>query len=189
MLAAKGLVEPRRRSGTRVRPRDAWNLLDPDILGWHSPEALIPSFRRDLVELRWAIEPAAAELAARRSQPEDRALIQEALDEMEKAGEDPRAFYSADVRFHLAVFAASRNALIERLSTILGPLLTMSFQAQARRNRAFPLAVGDHRAVYEGIAAGDARAARKAMQFIMNQSARELEAASPEAAIAADVPA
>jgi GntR family galactonate operon transcriptional repressor len=65
----------------------------------------------------------------------------------------------------------------------------MSFQAPARRNRAFPLAVGDHRAVYEGIAAGDARAARKAMQFIMNQSARELEAASPEAAIAADVPA
>ena len=154
VLAAKGLVEPRRRSGTRVRPRESWNLLDPDILGWHSPEA----------------------------------LIQEALDEMEKAGEDPRAFYSADVRFHLAVFAASRNALIERLSTILGPLLTMSFQAQARHNRAFPLAVGDHRAVYEGIASGDARAARKAMQFIMNQSARELEAASPEAAIAADAP-
>jgi DNA-binding FadR family transcriptional regulator len=189
VLAAKGLVEPRRRSGTRVRPREAWNLLDPDILGWHSPEALVPTFRRDLVELRWAIEPAAAELAARRSQPEDRALIQEALDEMEKAGEDPNAFYSADVRFHLAVFAASRNALIERLSTILGPLLTMSFQAQARRNRAFPLAVGDHRAVYESIAAGDARAARKAMQFIMNQSARELEAASPETAIAADVSA
>jgi DNA-binding FadR family transcriptional regulator len=49
--------------------------------------------------------------------------------------------------------------------------------------------VGDHRAVYEGIASGDAKAARKAMQFIMNQSARELEAASPATALAADAPA
>ena len=33
VLAAKGLVESRPRTETRVRPRPAWNLLDPDVLG------------------------------------------------------------------------------------------------------------------------------------------------------------
>ena len=32
MLSAKGLVESRPKSGTRVRERSLWNLLDPDVL-------------------------------------------------------------------------------------------------------------------------------------------------------------
>jgi DNA-binding FadR family transcriptional regulator len=32
--AAKGLLEPRPRIGTRVRTTEQWNLLDPDILAW-----------------------------------------------------------------------------------------------------------------------------------------------------------
>src|ERR671936_3107405 len=34
VLAAKGLVESRPKTGTRVRPRQSWNLLDPDVLAW-----------------------------------------------------------------------------------------------------------------------------------------------------------
>ncbi len=34
VLAAKGLVDPRPKIGTRVRGRDQWNMLDPDILTW-----------------------------------------------------------------------------------------------------------------------------------------------------------
>ena len=34
VLAAKGLVVSRPRTGTRVRPQEAWNLLDPDVLAW-----------------------------------------------------------------------------------------------------------------------------------------------------------
>ena len=34
MLSAKGLVESRPKSGTRVRDRALWNLLDPDLLAW-----------------------------------------------------------------------------------------------------------------------------------------------------------
>jgi DNA-binding FadR family transcriptional regulator len=52
VLAAKGLIEPRRRRGTRVRPRAAWNLLDPDVLLWHAPDGFGPDFLADLLELR-----------------------------------------------------------------------------------------------------------------------------------------
>src|SRR5262245_27447984 len=34
VLGGKGLVESRTRAGTRVRPREAWHLIDPDVLGW-----------------------------------------------------------------------------------------------------------------------------------------------------------
>ncbi len=34
VLGGKGLVESRTRAGTRVRPREAWHLMDPDVLGW-----------------------------------------------------------------------------------------------------------------------------------------------------------
>jgi DNA-binding FadR family transcriptional regulator len=33
-LAAKGLLETRRRRGTQVLSRSSWNLLDPELIGW-----------------------------------------------------------------------------------------------------------------------------------------------------------
>ena len=35
MLAAKGLVASRPKIGSRVEPRERWNLLDRDVLGWY----------------------------------------------------------------------------------------------------------------------------------------------------------
>jgi len=34
-LAAKGLIEPRPRLGTRVLPRAEWNLMDREVIAWH----------------------------------------------------------------------------------------------------------------------------------------------------------
>ena len=34
VLASKGLVEVRRKTGTRVRPVKDWNSLDPDVISW-----------------------------------------------------------------------------------------------------------------------------------------------------------
>jgi DNA-binding FadR family transcriptional regulator len=67
VLAAKGLIETEPRTGTRVRPRESWNLLDPDILGWRAAAAPDLDFGRSLLEARHIIEPAAAELAAKRA--------------------------------------------------------------------------------------------------------------------------
>src|SRR5262245_1388692 len=35
MLLAKGLIESRPRTGTRITSRSRWNMLDPDVLAWH----------------------------------------------------------------------------------------------------------------------------------------------------------
>src|SRR5208337_5417889 len=57
VLADKGMVTVRQRSGTRATPRPAWNQLDPDILGWRAEMGPDAGFLRDLCEVRLAIEP------------------------------------------------------------------------------------------------------------------------------------
>ena len=173
VLAAKGLVTSRRRAGTHVVPRTAWNLLDPDVLAWHRADTLPPDFVSDLVELRRLIEPAAAEFAASRGDTRRVAKIGAALDAMRAAVDDPDRFYAADVEVHLAIFAASGNALIERLSMILGPLLEASFRLQHEVANDAETVVGIHNAVYDAIVDSDAPRARKAMAELL-ASAREV---------------
>ena len=52
VLTAKGLVASRPKAGTRVLPRDRWNLLDPEVLGWAFAGEPDIEFVRSLFELR-----------------------------------------------------------------------------------------------------------------------------------------
>jgi DNA-binding FadR family transcriptional regulator len=172
VLAAKGLVASRRRTGTHVLPRSEWNLLDPDVLAWHPTGKLPPKLVDDLVELRRIIEPVAAALAAERRSEEAIAEIAAALERMEEKIGDVDAFSLADAEFHTAIFAASGNELIDRLSTILRPLLHATFTMQANI-RADRVKVNErHRRVYEAIREGDPARARADMNAILD-AARE----------------
>ena len=51
-LAAKGLIEARARIGTRVLPRNRWNLFDADVLAWFFELGPEVSFLRSLAEVR-----------------------------------------------------------------------------------------------------------------------------------------
>lgn len=167
VLTAKGLVNSKRRAGTHVMSRATWNLLDPDVLAWHEPHALTPEFLNDLVEIRRLIEPAAAAFAAERGNPACIARIGAALDEMREAIGDRDRFFAADVEFHLAIFSASGNTLIDRLSTILGPLLDASFRLQSGAV-ASPLDfVAVHEAVYDAIMSADVERARRSMERLL----------------------
>ncbi|HWU80722.1 MAG TPA: GntR family transcriptional regulator, partial [Caulobacter sp.] len=66
ILAAKGLVESRPKTGTRVSPRNRWSLLDPEVLAWFFESEPSEGFLQELYELRMIVEPAAAALAAER---------------------------------------------------------------------------------------------------------------------------
>lgn len=168
VLAAKGLVASRRRTGTSVLPRASWNLLDPDVLAWHSPESIRKEFLDDLVELRRVIEPAAAALAARRVDPERLSRIKAALDGMRSNVDNKPEFLQADAEFHAALLAASGNSLLERLSTIIGPVLDMSFNLQAVEAWRFKISVEQHAAVYEAIARGAPETAHDTMEEIVS---------------------
>lgn len=174
VLAAKGLVASRRRAGTSVLPRQRWNLLDPDVLAWHPPDAIAPAFLSDLIEIRRLIEPAAAAFAARRAGPDHVARLKAALEVMRTNIGNEEAFYDADMEFHAALFQASGNSLIDRLSTIIGPVLQTSFHLQAKTGPSFQRAVEQHEALHAAIARGDAEAAREAMEAILQVAGGEV---------------
>ena len=51
VLAGKGLLESRTSAGTRVRPRESWNLLDPDVLRWrYAPDASPADIRKSYLK-------------------------------------------------------------------------------------------------------------------------------------------
>src|SRR5207245_6372884 len=123
VLAAKGLVESRPKTGTRVRPRDAWNLLDPDVLAWQQDGAVDDALLRKLTEVRRIIEPAAAELAAARADAQDVAALEDAFQQMEhtaqaRAGTEFEAFVQADMRLHLGAPQARREAPVEAMARV-----------------------------------------------------------------------
>jgi len=173
VLAAKGLVGSRRRAGTYVLPRSDWNLLDPDVLAWHTPSELDPAFIKDLIELRRVIEPAAVEMAAARADAAGIEGIASALRRMQEGAGDIAAFSTADAEFHMAIFAASGNALIERLSHILGPLLAISIQAQGRFGMELPASIAMHAEIHQAIVAHDVTRAKAALDGVLNQATDE----------------
>ena len=63
-LVAKGLLSTKARVGTVVRERGAWNMFDADVLAWHLDAGIDKRFLNDLAEIRLAVEPRAAMLAA-----------------------------------------------------------------------------------------------------------------------------
>jgi GntR family galactonate operon transcriptional repressor len=113
VLSGKGLISTAPRSGTKIRPKDEWNMLDQDVLSWHAdPETATSEFLLALLEIRRIIEPKAAELAASRATREDVAAILAAYDEMQRHQDDPEQRVIADIALHTAILAASHNAFI-----------------------------------------------------------------------------
>lgn len=180
VLAAKGLVESRPRTGTRVRPRRTWNLLDPDVLAWQHEGDPSPGFLRNLTEVRLIVEPSAAELAAARASAADRGAIADAFRDMERAslrgGTDHEAFVAADIRFHRAILEACENDLLEQMSRVVYSALTLSFRTTSRLPGSAHASLPRHRAILAAIERRDPRGARRAMTGLVQTTARELAA-------------
>ncbi|QJU55220.1 FCD domain-containing protein [Herbiconiux sp. KACC 21604] len=183
-LVAKGMLELRPRTGTRVLPREHWNLLDPEVLSWssdHDREGLI----RHLIELRGLIEPGAAALAATRADAEAARRLAETAAAMGAAADrgDADGFTEADVAFHRVLLRSTGNPLLASLNGSLSIALHTSFETTSSVRGAADDTLPLHRAVAEAVAAGDAEAARSAMDDIISTADRHLTAAAERGVI------
>jgi DNA-binding FadR family transcriptional regulator len=167
VLSAKGLVETRQKVGTRVRPRDQWNFFDADVLGWHTLHGVDPDILKDLIEMRQLVEPPAARFAAGRATLDDLARIEAACEDMRRSVGDMAAYAKADVAFHMAVFAASHNALLKRFAHTVANFLQVSFRIQQDAldpdTERWEDDLGTHLAIAAAINRGDAAAAEEGM--------------------------
>jgi GntR family galactonate operon transcriptional repressor len=170
-LTAKGLIEARPRSGTRVAPREAWNLLDPDVLHWFFSTGVDDRFVHDLYELRLFIEPNTARLAAERRSPEQLRAIEEALTGMESHPPFSEANILADIAYHQAVITAACNPAVYCLRNVVSETVRWAVRQQvAHGPRPYLTALADHRRVYDAIVAGDGERAGAMMTVIVVES-------------------
>lgn len=114
VLESKGMVAARPRVGTWTRPPEHWDAIDPDVIAWRVAGPDGRGQLAELLELRMAIEPQAARMAAWHRRPDELAVLAAAFELMAEAV-DLKAFQEADRAFHAALFRASGNALIARL--------------------------------------------------------------------------
>ncbi len=162
VLSGKGLISTAPRSGTKVRPRGEWNMLDPDVLRWHAdPDIATEKFMLDLIEMRGIIEPKAAELAAARATKEDVATILSAYE----------ARLEADILFHSAILKASHNEVLNHFKYAIATYLKAHF----RRGGAVSDEVDQkdlerHRQIAWAIAAGKVKSAYSLTVEMLNSN-------------------
>ncbi len=113
-----------------------------------------------------AAGPKPARFAAARASVADLAAFADAHGRMARVLVEPAAYATADVDFHLAVFAASRNAFLGRFAHIVADFLRLSFAIQQRSlNRGDDRVEDDLRAhglVCDAVNRGDPAAAEAA---------------------------
>jgi DNA-binding FadR family transcriptional regulator len=163
ILGAKGLVETRPKSGTRVNPPDRWHLLDPDVLSWIFAFEPADTMIASLFELRKIVEPEAAALAATRRTAEQLARMSDALDGMAIHTLETEAGRAADQDFHYALLEASGNPFLITLTTGVTAAVAWTTIFKQRNSPLPRNPVPDHCKVHDAIARGDKEAARAAM--------------------------
>jgi DNA-binding FadR family transcriptional regulator len=172
VLAAKGLVVSRPKTGTHVRDRAYWNLMDPDVLAWRLETDAGDGFFVDVFELRRLIEPAAAALAAGRAIPEEIAELESAFAAMEEnVDRNPGEYIAADLRFHELILIACHNELLGHLGSTLRATFRASF---TRTNASAAQTLPMHAVVLEAIRASDGPAAEAAMLELIDTTASQL---------------
>jgi DNA-binding FadR family transcriptional regulator len=174
-LAAKGLLEVRRRVGTLVLEQTRWNLFDPDVIAWRAESiAVDPTMSRDLAELRRVVEPAAVRLAALRASDDARKALRAAYMAMERAVAGKGNYVKADLAFHTIILSACGNQYLRQMQEAMSAILQASFKIISEKPGGPAFSLPMHEAVCEAIERGDADAAERAALVLIEQAETDL---------------
>jgi len=179
-LRALGVLDTAHGRRSRVRP------LGAEVLAWLLPLVLPaddPHAARHMLEVRLALEPQVAGLAARHFSAADEARLAAAVQgTADHAAAGGPAFVAADLAFHHALAESCGNPLLHALVTALGGI----YAGFVRENAADSLAVRrqaalDHAAILAAVRSRDSQRATAQMQqhLLATASRRAKQDASP----------
>lgn len=183
MLTAKGLLSARPRRGTQVEPEAHWNLLDPDVLRWLLERKFSLELLAEFTQVRLAMEPRAAALAAQHVRQGNAGLlapVRDALARMQAASagcDDPLA---SDIAFHVAILHASGNRFYSQLRELVETALRISIGLTNARKGVALASIEEHAQVLHAIERGDVAAAEQAMRALLSEVLVLIEAARKE---------
>ena len=170
MLTAKGLLGARPRHGTWIQPEKNWNFFDPDVLRWLLERKLSYTLLIEFTQMRMAVEPYAAALAARCAGRAEIAAIMRALARMraaEKGEDDPLI---SDIAFHVAIMKASGNRFYAQLCDMIDTALRISIRMTNQIKGVRQASAADHKKVADAIIVGDGESAQNAMRVMIDEA-------------------
>jgi DNA-binding FadR family transcriptional regulator len=172
VLESMGLVTVRRKSGAVVNPKAQWNLFDPRVIAWRLRGAGAVDQLHALSQLRAAVEPVAARLAASHSRPEHwEALTKHALGMAANARQaDGEAYLANDAAFHQVLLEASGNDMFAALGGVVREVLAGRTHGGYMPATANTLAISLHIEAAAAIQAGDAPGAEAAIRSIVAEA-------------------
>jgi len=178
VLAAKGLVLGRPKVGTMVCDSDAWNVIDPQLIEWHSPETMDHKLLDSILETRRAIEPLVAEFAALRATMQEIADVETAWRGMADCVGDVDGFTRHDIEYHRIIYAASHNPIFRQIGNLIDPALRFALQASAENSvDERSASIEAHYALVEALRLRNPAGARRATEEILGIATRDLSTA------------
>jgi DNA-binding FadR family transcriptional regulator len=176
VLASMGMVASRRRVGVQVLPATKWNLYDPQVIRWRLASPARTAQLQSLTELRTAIEPEAARLAAQRASLAGASDLMGLAGKLWAAGQanDAETFLVLDIQFHRLVLSCSGNEMFAKLGTLVEAVLAGRTQYGLMPGHPHEEALQLHVDVASAIQRGDGDDAQKAMRGIMARTFDEM---------------
>lgn len=175
ILESFNLVRARRRVGLLVQAPDQWDVMAPRVIGWHLDGPHRMAEMAWISELRSAVEPLAARLAAERATVEQCHVLGAAVTGMvvSAGAHEMEDYLRHDVVFHTTLLAAARNPLVAAQGKVVTAVLEgrtalMPFDPN-------PQAVALHRRVADAVSAHDGAAAEQAMRAIVAEALDAME--------------
>jgi DNA-binding FadR family transcriptional regulator len=177
VLESMSLIEIRRSVGVTVLDKSRWNVFDPRVIRWRLAGDERAAQMRSLAELRVAIEPIAAGLAAINASKEQRQRMTGLIDELNEASQEPNAreaIIEGDILFHTLVLESSGNEMFVALSDAVSEVLRGRFVHNLLPNHMQRPGEDVHAVVAHAIAEGDSARAESAMRELLSELVTEL---------------
>jgi DNA-binding FadR family transcriptional regulator len=159
VLETIGMVASRRRVGITVQPRENWDALDPYLIQWTLSGPLRQQQLESLMELRVAVEPMAARLAAERATATQRVELLRVAERLKDLGErglgQSPEYLEADLSFHALLLTSSANPLLAALETPVREVLSGRTHLGLHPTTPAPGTLEEHLVIARSIASGD----------------------------------
>ena len=183
VLSTKRLIDAQPHRGLFVMPRQRWNFLDVDVLGWALEKDPDPALISSLVEVRSLIEPEISRWAAERATAVDLVAIEASYNAMVAYRDDLARFHEADIAFHKAILCASHNVVIQQLCDAISALQRAIFDfTRLSEPEHMALTLKEHGDLFDAIRRKLPENAQRASEIMVRRTAQRASAAQGSAA-------
>jgi DNA-binding FadR family transcriptional regulator len=166
ILAAKGMLLPRPRIGTRILPRHLWNFLDQELLGWWVTRENLNTVMAHFLVMRTSLEPQACALAAINATDEQKKKLVDIMAQMRSLhlDYDREHWISVDAQFHRHIYEISGNPFLSSFANLFSSIYQNYFRAIVSDEKIEP---DPHQAIVNAIVSSNPEDAIAACQRLL----------------------